>query len=235
MPPSRSRSRCADFKRLGVLGDWDNPYRTMDFANEAGEIRAFKRVIERGFVYRGLKPVYWCFDCGSSLAEFEIEYADKKSHTLDVAFECRPDQAGRRLRPEPADAKTPSPSSGPPPPGPSRQPGAQRNPELSTPWWTPRAACCCWPPALVEKCLERYQLEGRVAPPPRAKSPGGLVFRTRCTMRTKATTATAIAAGLFLADYATADDGTGIVHSSPPTAWTTSTPAWRTACATTTS
>ncbi len=76
-----------DFKRLGVLGDWARPYRTMDFANEAGEIRAFKRVIERGFVYRGLKPVYWCFDCGSSLAEFEIEYADKKSDTLDVAFE----------------------------------------------------------------------------------------------------------------------------------------------------
>src|SRR5690606_18318215 len=66
--------------------EWDNPYKTMDFANEAGEIRAFKRVIERGFVYRGLKPVYWCFDCGSSLAEFEIEYADKKSQTLDVAF-----------------------------------------------------------------------------------------------------------------------------------------------------
>ena len=77
-----------DFKRLGVLGDWERPYRTMDFANEAGEIRAFKRVIERGFVYRGLKPVYWCFDCGSSLAEFEIEYADKKSDTLDVAFEA---------------------------------------------------------------------------------------------------------------------------------------------------
>mgnify|MGYP000072327594 CR=1 FL=1 len=75
-----------DFKRLGVLGDWEQPYRTMDFANEAGEIRAFKQVIERGFVYRGLKPVYWCFDCGSSLAEFEIEYADKKSQTLDVAF-----------------------------------------------------------------------------------------------------------------------------------------------------
>ncbi len=78
----------ADFKRLGVLGDWDHPYETMDFANEAGEIRAFKRVIERGFVYRGLKPVYWCFDCGSSLAEFEIEYADKKSQTLDVGFLC---------------------------------------------------------------------------------------------------------------------------------------------------
>ena len=75
-----------DFKRLGVLGEWDNPYKTMNPANEAGEIRAFKRVMERGFVYRGLKPVYWCFDCGSSLAEFEIEYQDKKSTTLDVAF-----------------------------------------------------------------------------------------------------------------------------------------------------
>jgi hypothetical protein len=91
----------ADFKRLGVLGDWATPLRhDGPEANEAGEIRAFKRVIERGFVYRGLKPVYWCFDCGSSLAEFEIEYADKKSQTLDVGFLCaEPDQAGQRLRP----------------------------------------------------------------------------------------------------------------------------------------
>ena len=83
----------ADFKRLGVLGAWDTPYRTMDFVNEAAEIRAFKRVVERGFVYRGLKPVYWCFDCGSSLAEFEIEYADKKSQTLDVGFLCAQPEA----------------------------------------------------------------------------------------------------------------------------------------------
>ncbi len=75
-----------DFKRLGVLGDWAHPYRTMDFGNEANEIRALKKIMERGYVYRGLKPVYWCFDCGSSLAEFEIEYQDKKSQTLDVAF-----------------------------------------------------------------------------------------------------------------------------------------------------
>ena len=77
-----------DFQRLGVLGEWDHPYKTMDPENEAEEIRTFKRVIERGFVYRGLKPVYWCFDCGSSLAEFEIEYQDKKSQTLDVAFKA---------------------------------------------------------------------------------------------------------------------------------------------------
>jgi isoleucyl-tRNA synthetase len=78
----------ADFKRLGVLGDWAHPYLTMNFGNEANEIRALKKIMERGFVYRGLKPVYWCFDCGSSLAEFEIEYMDKKSSTLDVAFLC---------------------------------------------------------------------------------------------------------------------------------------------------
>jgi isoleucyl-tRNA synthetase len=76
----------ADFQRLGVLGDWEHPYRTMDRANEAGEIRVLERLMERGFVYRGSKPVYWCFDCGSSLAEFEIEYADKPSTTVDVMF-----------------------------------------------------------------------------------------------------------------------------------------------------
>ena len=76
----------ADFQRLGVLGDWGRIYRTMVFGNEAGEMRVLRRLVERGFVYRGSKPVYWCFDCGSSLAEFEIEYADKTSPTVDVAF-----------------------------------------------------------------------------------------------------------------------------------------------------
>jgi isoleucyl-tRNA synthetase len=110
----------ADFKRLGVLGQWDRPYRTMDFATEANEIRAFKRVMERGFVYRGLKPVYWCFDCGSSLAEFEIEYQDKKSQTLDVAFPCaEPDKLAAAFGLHGLTvAKKPLWSSGPPPPGP---------------------------------------------------------------------------------------------------------------------
>ena len=59
----------ADFIRLGVLGDWDNPYRTMDFANEANEIRALAEMTKNGYVFKGLKPVNWCFDCGSALAE----------------------------------------------------------------------------------------------------------------------------------------------------------------------
>ena len=64
-PPSRSRGRRRDFQRLGVLGDWDHPYTTMAFSNEADEIRALGKLLEKGYVYRGLKPVNWCFDCGT--------------------------------------------------------------------------------------------------------------------------------------------------------------------------
>jgi isoleucyl-tRNA synthetase len=75
-----------DFKRLGVLGDWDRPYLTMDRQYEADELRAFARIIERGHVYKGFKPVHWCMDCGSALAEAEVEYADKTSPAIDVRF-----------------------------------------------------------------------------------------------------------------------------------------------------
>ena len=76
----------ADFMRLGVLGEWDNPYTTMAFKTEADEIRVLGRILEKGYVYRGLKPVNWCFDCRSALAEAEVEYADKKDYAIDVAF-----------------------------------------------------------------------------------------------------------------------------------------------------
>ncbi|QOW18821.1 isoleucine--tRNA ligase [Lysobacter ciconiae] len=75
-----------DFKRLGVIGDWDNPYRSMDFSYEAGMLRSLAKIIERGHLVRGSKPVHWCFDCGSALAEAEIEYADKVSPAVDVAY-----------------------------------------------------------------------------------------------------------------------------------------------------
>ncbi len=75
-----------DFVRLGVLGAWETPYKTMEFRNEADEIRALKTIVEKGFVFRGLKPVNWCFDCGSALAEAEVEYADKSDLAVEVAF-----------------------------------------------------------------------------------------------------------------------------------------------------
>jgi isoleucyl-tRNA synthetase len=77
-----------DFKRLGVLGDWDNPYRTMDFRYEADIVRALAKIVENGHLTRGVKPVHWCFDCGSALAEAEIEYADKTSPAVDVAYDA---------------------------------------------------------------------------------------------------------------------------------------------------
>ncbi|RNM04759.1 isoleucine--tRNA ligase [Dickeya undicola] len=75
-----------DFIRLGVLGDWDRPYLTMDFKTEANIIRALGRIIENGHLHKGAKPVHWCADCGSALAEAEVEYYDKTSPAIDVAF-----------------------------------------------------------------------------------------------------------------------------------------------------
>jgi isoleucyl-tRNA synthetase len=77
-----------DFQRLGVLGDWQHPYRTMDFAFEADMLRALAKIVERGHLARGVKPVHWCFDCGSALAEAEIEYQDKVSPAIDVAYDA---------------------------------------------------------------------------------------------------------------------------------------------------
>ena len=83
----------ADFIRMGVLGDWQNPYRTMNYDTEANIIRALGRVIENGHLVKGAKPVYWCTDCMSALAEAEVEYYDKSSPAIDVKFKATDNQA----------------------------------------------------------------------------------------------------------------------------------------------
>ncbi len=206
----------ADFKRLGVLGDWEHPYKTMNPANEADEIRAFKRVIERGFVYRGLKPVYWCFDCGSSLAEFEIEYADKKSDTLDVAFEAHDPAklaAAFGLGALPDAAK----------PAfiviwtttawtlPANQ-ALNIHPELRYALVDTPRGYLVLAESLVEKCLARYQLEGQIIATASGQQLELMPFRHPLYH---------VDAGyqrlspVYLADYVSAEDGTGIVHSAP--------------------
>jgi isoleucyl-tRNA synthetase len=77
----------ADFIRLGVLGDWDHPYRTMDFQFEADTLRVLGQIQQAGYLVQGAKPVHWCVDCGSALAEAEVEYEDKTSPAIDVGFE----------------------------------------------------------------------------------------------------------------------------------------------------
>ena len=202
-----------DFKRLGVLAEWDRPYRTMDFKNEAEELRAFKKVVERGFVYRGLKPVYWCFDCGSSLAEFEIEYADKKSQTLDVAFlSAEPAKLaaafGLEALSKDAFAVIWTTTAWTIP----ANQALNLNPELIYALVDTERGLLVLAESLVDKCLERYQLTGTVLATTQGKNLAGLNFKHPFAH---------IDAGydrlspIYLADYATADDGTGIVHSAP--------------------
>jgi isoleucyl-tRNA synthetase len=86
-------SQREDFKRLGVFGDWERPYLTMDFKFEADTLRALGRILENGHVYLGSKPVHWCIDCGSALAEAEVEYEDRSSPAIDVRFAVLDEQA----------------------------------------------------------------------------------------------------------------------------------------------
>ncbi len=207
----------ADFMRLGVLGDWDHPYRTMDFGNEANEIRALKKVIQRGFVYRGLKPVYWCFDCGSSLAEFEIEYADKKSQTVDVGF----------LAAEPAKLAA---AFGLPASFGVNAKDAFIVIWTTTAWTIPANQALNVGPeidyalvdtergllvlasALVEACLKRYGLQGTVVATTKGSRLEGLNFHHPLALVDQGYDRLA---PVYAADYATAEDGTGIVHSAP--------------------
>ncbi len=82
-----------DFKRLGVLGDWDAPYMTMAFKMEADTVRALGRMIAAGHLMKGYKPVYWCMDCGSALAEAEVEYQQRRSPAIDVCFPVADEEA----------------------------------------------------------------------------------------------------------------------------------------------
>ncbi|MFM9914739.1 MAG: isoleucine--tRNA ligase [Rhizobacter sp.] len=202
-----------DFKRLGVLADWAHPYRTMDFGNEAGEIRTLKRVMERGYVYRGLKPVYWCFDCGSSLAEFEIEYADKTSQSLDVAFLCaEPDRLANAFG-LPALSKeafaviwTTTAWTIP------ANQALNLNPELEYSMVDTERGLLLLASARVEDSLKRYALQGTVVAVALGAKLDGIHFRHPLAH---------VDAGydrlspVYLADYATADDGTGLVHAAP--------------------
>ena len=165
-----------DFIRLGVLGEWDNPYKTMNFGNEADEIRALGTILEKGYVYRGLKPVNWCFDCGSALAEAEVEYQDKRDPAIDVGFPfTEPEKIAARLRPRQAahgqglrgdlDHHTVDH------PG---QPGAERASGVTATRWcrpsaTAKPSCCCWRWSWSAPVCSAMAWKARSSPPPAAR------------------------------------------------------------------
>ena len=197
-----------DFQRLGVLGDWDNPYLTMAYRNEADEIRALGTLLAKGYVYRGLKPVNWCFDCGSALAEAEVEYEDRKDLAIDVGFPfAEPDRLAEAF-------------------------GLPKLPDkpgfaviwTTTPWTIPGNQALNAHPDFIyhlvdtergllilaadlrESCLARYKLSGTTLAACKGSALEGIAFRHPFYDRL---------APVYLGDYVTLDTGTGIVHSAP--------------------
>ncbi|WP_205743467.1 isoleucine--tRNA ligase [Halomonas alimentaria] len=220
LAPERARELCreyaaeqiqgqlTDFVRLGVVGDWDNPYRSMDFANEAGEIRALADMVEAGYVFKGLKPVNWCFDCGSALAEAEVEYQDKKSDAIDVAFAV---EDADRLAAAFGLSELPKPAviviwTTTPWTIPANQ-ALNMHPEFTYALVDTGSRLLVLAEELVESCLERYGLEGEVIATAKGTAFDGIRFRHPFYERLSP---------VYLADYVESEVGsTGIVHSSP--------------------
>ncbi len=205
----------ADFQRLGVLGDWEDPYLTMAYRNEADEIRTLGRLLAAGYLYRGLKPVNWCFDCGSALAEAEVEYEDRKDPAIDVGFPF-------------ADREKIARAFG--------LDGSRRDDFLrdakpgfaviwtTTPWTIPANQALNVHPEhvyhlvdtprgylilaadLQAACLERFGLTGTTVAAVKGAALEGLAFRHPFYDRLSP---------VYLGEYVTLDTGTGIVHSAP--------------------
>jgi isoleucyl-tRNA synthetase len=203
----------ADFKRLGVLGEWGNPYRTMDFQYEADIIRALARIVANGHVVRGFKPVHWCFDCGSALAEAEIEYQDKTSPAIDVAYDAVDTKAlAAKFGVDAGDAIVSVPIW------------------TTTPWTLPASFAVTLGPeldyvlvegpqragkrvllvlarALAEKALGRYGVETpKTLGEAKGEALEGLELKHPFYERQ---------VPVILGDHVSADDGTGAVHTAP--------------------
>jgi len=205
----------ADFKRLGVIGDWDHPYQTLDRSFEAAEIRALAKVVANGHLARGVKPVHWCFDCGSALAEAEIEYADKQSQAVDVAYDAVEPQAiakafgvsydGAATIAVPIWTTTPwtlpaslAVSLGPDLPYALVRGATRDGREL----WLVLAE------ALVDAAAQRYDI---AAPQILARASGHALEHLRLQHPFYAERQVPI----ILGDHVSADDGTGAVHTAP--------------------
>jgi isoleucyl-tRNA synthetase len=206
-----------DFKRLGVLADWDRPYMTMHFGNEADEIRALARIMEKGYVFRGLKPVNWCFDCASALAEAEVEYADRIDLAVDVAFaftdRCRLAQA---FNLESIDEGaiviwTTTPWTLPANQALNVHPDIDYALVRVTPT-PPTGPLLLIARERVPACLQQWGLQGEIVASAKGEALTGLAFRHPLAQLDAGYARTA---PIYPGDYVTLDTGTGVVHSAP--------------------
>ena len=198
-----------DFIRLGVLGEWDNPYLTMAFKTEADQIRALGKILEKGYLYQGLKPVNWCLDCGSALAEAEVEYEDKTSPAIDVAFEVHPNHADKvahafglaHLRgPAFAVIWTTTPWTLP------ANEAVSAHPELDYDLIETEKGALILVRDLAEACLKRYGLEGQVVGSAKGKALEHVLLKHPFQNRDVA---------IICGTHVTVEAGTGLVHTAP--------------------
>jgi isoleucyl-tRNA synthetase len=197
-----------DFQRLAVLGDWDHPYLTMAPGNEADEIRTLGRLLEKGYIFRGLKPVNWCFDCGSALAEAEVEYEDRKDIAVDVGFPFAEPQkiaaafgiAALPDKPGFIVIWTTTPWTLP------ANQALNVNPEIDYNLVDTERGLLILAADLQEACLARYKLAGTTVASCKGAALEHVAFRHPFYDRLSP---------VYLGEYVTLDTGTGIVHSSP--------------------
>lgn len=205
------------FKRLGVLGDWNDPYLTMNYANEANEIRALAGLLEKGYVFRGLKPVNWCFDCQSALAEAEVEYKDRKDPAIDVAFPfAEHDKIAKAFGLEKVTDGAVVIWTTTPWTIPSNQ-ALNVHPELEYVLVEladalPTGKLLLLAKDRYETCLEQWQLEGKVIATTNGRSLDHIAFHHPLA---KANAGFDRLSPIYLAEYVAVDTGTGIVHSAP--------------------
>ena len=201
----------ADFIRLGGLADWNHPYTTMDFAVEANEIRVLGQIWKQGLLFRGLKPVNWCFDCRSALAEAEVEYEERTSPAVDVAFPVIDAAAlasafklslpqGEVLAPAFAVIWTTTPWTLP------ANRAVAVHPDFDYQLVATERGLLVLAAALAETCLVRYGLTGKVLATSRGAALEHIKLRHPFYDRQSP---------LVLGDYVTADAGTGLVHTAP--------------------
>jgi isoleucyl-tRNA synthetase len=202
-----------DFIRLGVLGEWDNPYKTMAYKTEADEIRVLGKILEKGYVYRGLKPVNWCFDCGSALAEAEVEYADKEDLAIDVAFPfAEPEKVAAafglpKLEKDGAVVIwTTTPWTIP-----SNQ-ALNIHSEFSYSLVDTERGLLILASDLVEANLAKWKLEGKTLATTKGEKLSLVKFHHPLAKMDKGYDRLS---PVYLGDYVTLDTGTGIVHSAP--------------------
>lgn len=210
-------SQRKDFKRLGVLADWERPYLTMNFSNEADELRVLSKIMQKGFVFRGLKPVNWCFDCGSALAEAEVEYADRSDPSVHVAFPfAQKDKLAAAFDVASVDDGAIVIWTTTPWTIPANQ-ALNVHPEINyalVKLDSPRATGSMLIVAedLVKSCLEQWGLSGQVL----ATAPGEALSLIEFDHPlAKVDAGYQRRSPVYLGDYVTLDSGTGVVHSAP--------------------